>query len=134
MLETYIPQLFKEFGLQQRPFEKDGSVLVEITSYLIEMVKLDPGVRFSAKIAPVPTKEKEEFLLKLMQANFLGQGTGGATLGLKEDESFLTLSLSLPYEMNYMAFKDAVEEFVNYLEYWRAETARHEKEARMESK
>ena len=61
-----------------------------------------------------------------MKANFLGQGTGGATIGLKEDESFLTLSLSLPYEMNYRAFKDAVEEFVNYLEYWKSEAARHE--------
>lgn len=134
MLETYIPQLFKELGLQQPSFEKDGSVQVAITSYLIEMVRLDPGVRFSAKIAPVPTKEKEEFLLKLMQANFLGQGTGGGALGMKEDESFLTLSLSLPYEMNYMAFKDAMQEFVNYLEYWKTETARHEKEAQMESK
>lgn len=53
---------------------------------------------------------------------------------MKEDESFLTLSLSLPYEMNYMAFKDAMQEFVNYLEYWKTETARHEKEAQMESK
>ncbi len=134
MLETYIPQLFKEFGELPPPFEKDGSAQVTIASFSVEMVKLDPGFRFSAKIAPVPTKEKEEFMLKLMQANFLGQGTGGAVIGLKEDESFLTLSSSMPYEMNYMAFKDAVEEFVNYLEYWKTETARYEKEAQVEPK
>lgn len=132
MLESYITQLLKEFSLEVPHFEKEGPIQVQIFSYPIEMIKLDPGAHFSAKIAPLPTKEKDEFMLKLMQANFLGQGTGGGTLGLKEDESFLTLSLSLPYEMNYRAFKDAVEEFVNYLEYWKAETARHEKEAQKE--
>lgn len=132
MLESYITQLLKEFGLEVPQFEKEGPIQIKLFSHPVEMVQLDPGAHFSAKIAPLPSKEKDEFMLKLMQANFLGQGTGGATLGLKEDESFLTLSLSLPYEMNYRAFKDAVEEFVNYLEYWKAETARHEKEAQKE--
>ncbi len=65
----------------------------------------------------------------LMKANFLGQGTGGGALGLKEDESSLTLSLSLPYEMNYKVFKDSLEEFANFIDYWKKELARHDKEA-----
>ena len=132
MIEQHLQQLFAELGLGSLPpFEKDGNIKVTIASFPIEMTKLDPGAHFSALVAPLPTNEREEFLLKLMKANFLGQGTGGAVLGLKEDESFLTLSLSMPYEMNYRAFKDAVEEFVNFLEYWKTETARHEAEGRM---
>jgi len=135
MIEQHVRQLFSELGLGPLPpFEKDGSIKVTIASFPIEMIKLDPGAHFSALVAPLPTKEKEEFLLKLMQANFLSQGTGGGALGLKEDESFLTLSLSLPYEMNYRAFKDRIEEFVNFLEYWKSETARYEAEVKMNSK
>jgi hypothetical protein len=134
MLDSHITQLFKEFNLgTPPPFEKDGSIKIQLASFPIVMLKLDPGAHLSAPIAPLPAKEREEFLLKLMKANFLGQGTGGGVLGLKEDESFLTLSLSLPYELNYRAFKDAVEEFVNYLEYWKNETARYEEEAQADS-
>lgn len=130
MIEQHLSQLLTDLGLPTSPFEKDGSVKIELATFSIQVMKLDPGAHFSAQFAPIPTKEKEEFLLKMMKANFLGQGTGGGVLGLKEDESFLTLSLSLPYEMNYKAFKDAVEEFVNYLEYWKTEAARHEAENR----
>ncbi len=130
MVEQHLQQLFSELELgSPPPFEKDGSIKVTIALFPIEMMQLDPGAHFSALVAPLPTKEKEAFLLKVMKANFLGQGTGGGVLGLKEDESSLTLSLSLPYEMNYRAFKDAVEEFVNFLEYWKNETARHEADA-----
>lgn len=132
MIERHLGQLYDEMKLGTvPPFEKDGAVQLQIASFSFQVVKLDPGVYLSATIAPLPTKDKEEFLLKLMKANFLGQGTGGGVLGLKEDESFLTLSLSLPYEIDYRAFKEAVEEFVNYIEYWKNETARHEAEAQV---
>ena len=66
-----------------------------------------------------------------MKANFLGQGTGDATIGLDENENFLTLSLVLPYDMNYKMFKDALEDFVNYLDYWKEELIRHKKAAEL---
>jgi hypothetical protein len=135
MIDNYLSQLYSELGLGSLPpFEKDGSLQVSINSFSIEVMKLDTGAHLSALVAPTPTKEREEFLLKLMKANFLGQGTGGGVLGMKEDESFLTLSLSLPYEMNYRAFKDAVEEFVNFLDYWKTETARHEMDSKADAK
>ena len=65
----------------------------------------------------------------LMKANLLGQGTGGATLAMDENENFLTLSLVLPYDMNYKTFKDALEDFANYLDFWKAELIRHQKTA-----
>lgn len=127
MIEKHLTQLFTELGLTPPPpFEKDGLVKITLFSFPMEVLKLESGAHISAPLAPLPTNEREEFLLKVMKANYLGQGTGGATLGLREDESFLTLSLSLPYEMNYRAFKDAIEDFVNYVEYWKTETARQD--------
>lgn len=127
MIEKHLTQLFTELGLAPPPsFEKDSLLKITLFSFPMEVLKLESGAYISAPIAPLPTNEKEEFLLKVMKANYLGQGTGGAALGLREDESFLTLSLSLPYEMNYRAFKDAIEDFVNYVEYWKNETARQD--------
>ncbi len=126
MIEKHLTQLFEEFKLGNPPvFEKDGMAKMQFASFPIELKKLDESVYLLALIAPLPQHDTEEFLLTVMKANFLGQGTGGAALGLKEDESFLTLSLNLPYEINYNTFKDTLEEFVNYIDYWKTETARY---------
>jgi hypothetical protein len=130
MLKTLLQQLCQDLGMDTVPPADELKIHhLKINSFDIEMKDLDPGFYFSSNIGPLPKKKTEEFLMLLMKANFLGQGTGGATLGLKEDESFLTLSLSLPYEMNYKAFKDSLEEFANFVEFWKKESVRHELEA-----
>ena len=58
-----------------------------------------------------------------MKANYLGQATGSSRIGLSSDEKFLTLSLGMPYEMNYRIFREIVEDFVNFVLYWREEVA-----------
>lgn len=63
----------------------------------------------------------------LMKANFLGQGTLGGAIGIDDEEKFLTLSLTLPYDVNQRTFKEAVEDFANILDFWRDEVARFEK-------
>lgn len=90
----------------------------------IDLHDLDPGFSLHAKIAPVTVKKREEFYSYLMRANFLGQGTGGARIGMDADENFLTLSHGFAYEMDYQTFKESVEDFVNYVLYWREETAK----------
>jgi hypothetical protein len=130
ILKNLLEQLCQELGLGAIPPADENKIHhFQISSFDIFMKDLDPGFYFSTNIAPLPKKKKEDFLMLLMKANFLGQGTGGATLGLREDESFLTLSLSLPYEMNYKAFKDSLEDFANFVEYWKKETVLFEIEA-----
>lgn len=130
ILKTLLQQLFEELRLGSvPPEEEDKSHHFKINSLEIVMKDLDPGFYFASEIGPLPKKKKEDFLMLLMKANFLGQGTGGSTLGLKEDESCLTLSLSLPYEMNYKAFKDSLEDFTNFVEFWKKETVRFAAEA-----
>jgi hypothetical protein len=130
ILKTLLEELFQELGLGTvPPVDELKAYHFKISSFDIVMKDLDPGLYFASIIGPLPKKKKEDFLMLLMKANFLGQGTGGATLGLKEDESSLTLSLSLPYEMNYKAFKDSLEDFTNFVDYWKKETVRFEAEA-----
>jgi len=93
----------------------------------IALTDLHPGVEMRAVITLCPLGNREDLFIYLMRANLLGQGTGGARIGLDEKEKNLTLSLGMPYEMNYQAFKEAFEEFVNHLVYWRDVVAKIEK-------
>lgn len=93
----------------------------------IDLADLHPGVEMRAVISPCPSGKREDLFIYLMRANLLGQGTGGARIGLDEKEKNLTLSLGLPYEMKYHAFREAFEEFVNHLVYWRDVVAKFEK-------
>ena len=129
MLNNLLPQLSQELNLGPIALPDEQKIhRVTIGSLSIALKDLNPGFYFSSDLGPLPQKKKEDFLMRVMKANFLGQGTGGGALGLKEDESCLTLSLSLPYEMNYKVFKDSLEEFVNFADYWKKEIARHEAE------
>lgn len=97
----------------------------------VSLADLHPGVTMQAEIAPCLTSRQEDLFIYLMRANLLGQGTGGARIGLDGDEKNLTLLLGLPYEMNYKVFKEAFEEFVNHLIYWRDAVAKFENEKTM---
>ena len=103
-----IPNEKKMFSLRFGPAE-------------ILLFDLRPGVSMSGEIGACPIGQKEDIYMYLMRANLLGQGTGGARIGLDANEKNLTLSLGLPYEMNYKAFKEAFEEFLNHLIYWQGE-------------
>lgn len=130
MLEQLVLQLSEELEMEL-PKKEEGNIFPfplnpETT---VKIQQLDPGISFWARIGPCPTVKREELFILLMKGNFLGQGTGGATIALDENENFLTLSSTLPYDMNYKTFKDALEDFANYLDYWREELVRHNKNA-----
>ena len=78
-------------------------------------------IYFYSNITACPTEKRELIFTHLMKANLLGDGTGGATIGLDNDEKFLTLSYVMPYESNYENFKEQLEDFVNYLLFWEEE-------------
>jgi len=125
MIESHLKSLCEEFALETpSAFDNNETTEFSIASFRVRLAKTDKGTHLSAPFAKFQPKHADTLLTKMMEANFLGQGTGGGVLGMKEDESFLTLSLDLPYEVNYTSFKEAVGEFVNYLEYWKTEAAK----------
>ena len=127
MLEPLIRKFVEDLELGEMPPKQEGNLyeLVLSSEIALQLRELDPGVSFWAKIGPCPPAKKEELFILLMKANLLGQGTGGAVIGMDENENFLTLSSVLPYDMSYKTFKDALEDFANYLDYWGEELQKH---------
>ncbi len=106
--------------------EKKRTVQMAISPvHTIDFHELPKGVSMSARIGECPPKNKEDFYLLLMRANFLGQGTGKSVIGMDQEEKYLTLSSFIPYEMDFKKFKETVEDFVNFVDYWKDELARH---------
>ena len=128
MLEYIFIELEKHLGLKATKVEKGhlGSYLIKIGSDIDVWIKeLNSGLTFKSVIAPLEGDgELETLFTYLMKANFIGQGTGGGIIALDPDEKFLTLSLIIPYEVNYRIFRDRLEDFLNYLEFWQSELKR----------
>jgi hypothetical protein len=129
MVQGFLEKLCADLSISPIPKlnEKKIFLLNFSPETRVALADLRPGVSMSAEIAICPKKQKEDLFMYLMRANLLGQGTGGARIGLDKDEKHLTLSLGLPYELNYGAFKEAFEEFVNHVVYWRNELMKFEK-------
>jgi hypothetical protein len=129
VLEELLKTLAEELELEEIP-KKDAENLYHLSlnpELSVTLQQLDPGVSFLGNIGACPAVKREELFILLMKANFLGQGTGSAVIGLDANENFLTLSSVIPYDMNYKMFKDALEDFTNYLDYWKEELVRYKK-------
>lgn len=131
MLEEHLNRLAEDLQIPPLdPKDKNSCYYLPLTEDLeitIQSRKL--GSALFSKVASVPSQKKEEAFLYFMSANLLGQGTGNQVLGIDPDEKFLTLSCVIPYEMNYKEFREKIEDFANYLSYWRTEAAKREKDA-----
>ena len=125
-LERLLLNICDEFKL--RPYTQDQNNLFYLTinpRNQIVLSELHPGIYLSCPIMPLPELgNKEALFIYLMKANLLGQGTGGSAIGIDAKEKFLTLSLTLPYEVNYKIFRERIEDFMNYLDFWREEVPR----------
>lgn len=132
MVRDFLQLLCKELSIDTPKLNEKKAYAFRLSKEVeVAMKDLDPGLGLQAVVCPCPRGRKEEIFIYLMRANLLGQGTGGAALGIDQDEKFLTLSLGLPYELNYKTFKESVEDFINYLIYWREEVAKLETEERI---
>ncbi|MBX9922535.1 MAG: type III secretion system chaperone [Rhabdochlamydiaceae bacterium] len=131
MLEEHLKQLAEDLELPPLlPKDKSSCYYLPLANdFEITVRSLKNGCAFFSKVAAVPTQKREEAFLYFMAANLLGQGTGNQVLGIDPEEKFLTLSCIIPYDMNYKEFKEKIEDFANYLNYWRVEAEKREKDA-----
>ena len=126
-IERLIEILAKELKIEIPKKDKNGCFQLKIQALTpISIKELNPGIFFSAKIMELPKEgNKETLYIYLMKANLLGQGTGGGAIGIDASEKYLTLSQSLPFEVNYEVFHDTLEDFLNYIDYWKEEASRY---------
>ncbi len=122
-LQDFIHRLCDDLEIDPKPTinenrEYNLSIFDNINLYIIE---LDDHAFIRCNLYEMPKEKKEDLLTFLMGANFIGQETGGSAIGLDEEEKNLTLSLLMPYELNYILFKEKLEDFINYVYYIRDE-------------
>lgn len=133
MVQGWLEKLCGELSISPAPkLNVNNLFLLRFAPEVeISISDLNPGVGFQANLYASPKARKEECFTYVMRANLLGQGTGNSRIGLSDDEKNLTLSLGLPYELDYPVFKETLEDFVNHLVYWRGVLADLENEKRM---
>lgn len=79
------------------------------------------GPVLHALVCPAAQERRNELVERLMEANLFGIETRGATLGMEMESEMITLSFQMPEEIDYSAFKEAVEDFANIVSYWQEE-------------
>lgn len=125
MLEELIYNLLKDIELSTKPAKIDPNTYqVDLNSDLsITIKKIDPGYYLQMAICEVPDLQAETLFISLMEANLFGQGTGGGVLGISPDGQNFLFSKKILQDINYQEFREKIEEFVNYVEFWRMEIA-----------
>ena len=131
MVQEFLEKLCAELSIDTVPKLNEDNIFRFAPDIHVAITDLGPGVGMQSVISGCPISKREDLFIYLMKANLLGQGTGNARIGLDRNDKNLTLSRGLPYEINYQIFKEAFEEFVNHLIYWRNAIAKFENEKPM---
>ena len=130
MLDIILHEVEKYLELRAEKAKETllGDFVIHINDQIeIWLRDLKPGISVKSIIGNIPSVlDKEEFYSYLWRANYIGQGTGGSVISMDPNEKFLTLSIILTYEVNYRIFRDKLEDFLNYLEFWKSELKRLE--------
>ena len=122
MFRDHVMHLFKELNLDGEALSKDlTAVSLDVDGTNVLLTDAQPGLELSAIIGAVPEGRREPLFLKLLRANFLGQATKGACLGLDEEGRNVVLSMALPTIRSYRQFRDTVEDFINAVSFWKQE-------------
>lgn len=123
MLTSLMEKLAEELTLSELlSSETKGTYLVPLEQDLaIKVSESSAGIYLSCEVAPCPKARREALFTRLLLANLFGQGTHGAILGLNEESNKVLLTCLLDKETDYPAFSDALETFINTIDYWRVE-------------
>lgn len=131
MIDEYVKRLSDDLKMHiSKEPEKNVFQLSLNDDVTITITDLDPGGLFFSRLCVLHKDFREEIFTYIMRANLLGQGTFDCQIGLETDEKFLTLSRSIPYEIDYTTFKEALELFANTLSIWREEIAKKYEQAK----
>lgn len=127
MLEPFIKQFSQEMDLE-------GSLATQVAGVFalpleenlsVTITDRPPGFSLLCALMPLPVKNEEACLTRVMLGNLFGQGTKGAVLGLNAEGNQLTLSQTIDYSINYKDFRDVLEDFVNSIDFWREEVQKY---------
>lgn len=121
MLEHLISEICEKLSLPLN-LEKDKLGYYELIlndDIKLSLKQLQPGFFMKGQLGKAPDGSHEELYIHLMKANYLGQGTAGAFIGMDETAQNFTMTKSCRRDVTYREFKEELEVFVNYYDYWK---------------
>jgi hypothetical protein len=123
VFHDHLTKLLKELNVEGAgALSRDvSSISFDVDGTAVNLTDAPPGLELSATIAETPTDNVEELYTKLLRGNFLGQATKRACIGLDGEAKHIVLSASFPAIRSYREFRDAVEDFVNAVTFWKNE-------------
>jgi hypothetical protein len=119
--QQVIGEFGRSIGIDDLALDEEGYCCLAIDRDLIVNIELDAdgGRLVLYSMVGQPGPDRAAALEMLMQANYLGQGTGGAILGAQPETGAIVLSCALPADrLDLPAFNGALERFVNTAEDW----------------
>ena len=124
MLKDLLVKLWQELDIPgSLPKSRDSVYIVPIEEGL-EIVCKDlgrEGYQLFTSVVRVPEGNCEELFITLMHANLFGEATGGAVLGMDYEGEDIILSQKVSYGCSYKEFEYVIEDFCNWVEFWREE-------------
>ncbi|NGX56150.1 MAG: hypothetical protein K1060chlam5_00385 [Candidatus Anoxychlamydiales bacterium] len=121
-----IKKLCSELKVDIPTKNKDKMYTLSINDELdITIYDKEPYIFLKGNIIEMIDSKKEDLLIYLMRANLINQGTGGSKIGLSEDGKFLTLLYTMNYEIEYKEFRNELEDFVNYINFYKSEVEKY---------
>lgn len=125
-IQQFTEELAESLGLEDdlHPDENEIYTLNLGEGLIIQYADLNPGLDLVSYLEKLPEENLETFLMALMRVNLFGRGTGGCVLGYDLESRFITHKRALPYALKYRDFKEAIEDFVNYVEFWKEQIAK----------
>ena len=115
-------------GLDE-PLGVDGqenfSLLFDDTTIKVDATL--PGFQIRATLGPIPKEEQDILFVKLLRGNLFFQATAGSILGLDESGSQAILQHHYTTQPSYSEFKAVFEDFLNIVDFWKAEIREHAK-------
>lgn len=124
-LDLAMQELAKELEIEDSfATEVPGVFAIPLDEELILIVSSLPrdGISLKCTLTKIPKKGGEEYVTALLRANLFGEGTDGAILGFDENGEYLTLCQEIDYDIDFPAFRNLIEDFMNSIDFWREET------------
>ena len=112
----------KDTGLGQITLDESGSCTFDVDDMEVSLMHIVEGghLLIFAEAGELPAEGRAALLQGALQANYLFQGTNGATLAIRPDSSTLFLNRTLLMEnLSYETFVQVLSDFMNALEQWK---------------
>lgn len=116
---TAVRQLGQSLGLSLELTEGEACELIigEDLSVLISGEPSGSRLRLAGVVASFPDGDRGSIATTLLKANYNGQGTGAAAIALDPISEDVILTRTV--NASEAGLTAAVEEFANYLDFWR---------------